>query len=142
MNEDVDNFELAEYDGIPPSHNRILVIMAVVGMIGGFIGIVFVSFAFGFGILTGIGLAFVNYYWLRYSLNRLFTGISEDNKPRYSIFKHLLRYLSLGGVVAVIFITGILPIVVVIVGMAGFGFAVIIEGIIKIFITLFSQTKD
>jgi hypothetical protein len=83
--------------------------------------------------LVGIVLAFANYYWLRYSLRKVFADAAEGEKPKISAIRYILRYLTLAVVVAIIFAIGILPIVAVILGMAGFGFAVVVDGIIRIF---------
>jgi hypothetical protein len=116
-----------------PTHNRILVIMAVLGILGAVAGAIFHSIGFGIGILVGIALAFANYYWLRYSLRKVFADAAEGEKPKISAIRYILRYLTLAVIVAIIFALGILPIVAVILGMAGFGFAVVVDGIIRIF---------
>jgi hypothetical protein len=118
---------------VPPTHNRILVIMAVLGVLGAVAGAIFHSVSFGIGILVGIVLAFANYYWLRYSLRKVFADAATGEKPKISAIRYILRYLTLAVVVAMIFALGILPIVAVILGMAGFGFAVVVDGIIRIF---------
>ncbi|MFL6467446.1 MAG: ATP synthase subunit I [Pyrinomonadaceae bacterium] len=118
---------------MPPTHRRILVIMAVLGILGAIAGIVFHSTSFGIGILVGTILAFANYYWLRYSLRKVFDEAAEGQKPKISAIRYILRYVTLAAVIAIIFAVGILPVVPVILGMAGFGFAVVVDGIIRIF---------
>jgi len=130
------NSETVDADNVkvmPPSHDRILVIMAVLGVLGTIAGIVFHSIGFGIGILLGVALAFGNYYWLRYSLKKVFAEAAEGEKPRISAIRYILRYFTLAGVIAIVFAVGILPVVPVILGMGGFGFAVVIDGIIRIF---------
>jgi len=117
----------------PPTHGRILLIMAVLGAIGAIAGAVFVSIESGIGVLVGTGLAFVNYYWLRYSLRKVFADAAEGEKPKISALRYISRYLALAAIVAVIYATGVLPIVPVILGLGAFGFAVVIDGIIRIF---------
>ena len=116
----------------PPSHERILWIMAVLGVAGGIAGFAFRSFEFGLGIWVGTALAFVNYYWLKSSLRKIFSAAESGEKPRMLAGKYFLRYVILAIVVAAIYVTGVLPIVAVVLGMAGFGFAVVIEGLIRI----------
>jgi len=116
-----------------PTHGRILLIMAVLGSIGAIAGAVFLSIEFGIGILVGTGLAFVNYYWLRYSLRKVFANAAEGEKPKISALRYISRYLALAAIVAAIYATGVLPIVPVILGLGAFGFAVVIDGIIRIF---------
>jgi len=117
----------------PPTHGRILLIMAVLGAIGAITGAVVVSIESGIGVLVGTGLAFLNYYWLRYSLRKVFADAAEGEKPKISALRYISRYLALAAVIAAIYATGVLPIVPVILGLGAFGFAVVVDGIIRIF---------
>ena len=117
----------------PPTHGRILLIMAVLGAVGAIAGAVFLSIEFGIGILIGTGLAFVNYYWLRYSLRKVFANAAEGEKPKISGLRYISRYLALAAVIAAVYATGVLPIVPVILGLGAFGFAVVVDGIIRRF---------
>lgn len=128
-------------DVMPPSHGRILIIMAVLGLLGGIVGIALNSARFGFGVWLGCGVAFANYYWLKHSLRRVFESVAEVEKPRVSAIRYVFRYLTLGAVIAVIFLTDALPIVAVLLGMAGFGFAVVAEGLIRI-LSYFFNTRE
>ena len=116
----------------PPSHERILWIMAVLGAAGGIAGFALESFSFGLGILIGTALAFVNYYWLKSSLRKIFSVAESGERPRMLAWKYFLRYIVLAAVVAIIYVTGWVPVVALILGLAGFGFAVVIEGLIRI----------
>ena len=107
--------------------------MAVLGIIGGIAGIAFSSFRFGLGIMIGTALAFANYYWLKSSLARIFAAAETGERPRMLAGKYFLRYLILAAVVAVIYAAGLVPIVPLILGLGAFGFAVMIEGLIRIF---------
>jgi hypothetical protein len=134
MSEDIEPTAEAAEIIRPPSHERILWIMAILGIAGGIAGFAFGSLEFGLGILVGTALAFVNYYWLKSSLRKIFSAAESGEKPRMLAGKYFLRYIILGIVVAVIYMTGVLPIVAVVLGMAGFGFAVVIEGLIRIIV--------
>ena len=125
--------EEIEPSGGPPSNTRILVIMAVLGIAGSLAGIVFGSFRFGLGILIGTALAFANYFWLKSSLRKIFSAAESGERPRMLAGKYFLRYIILGIVVAVIYATDAVSIVAVIVGLAAFGFAVVVEGIMRMF---------
>lgn len=125
----------------PPSHERILWIMAVLGVAGGIAGFAFKAFDFGLGILIGTALAFVNYYWLKSSLRKIFSAAESGEKPRMLAGGYFLRYIVLGIVVAVIYIAGLVPIVALILGLAGFGFAVVIDGIIRMVSTAGAEPK-
>jgi hypothetical protein len=117
----------------PVSHERILVIMAALGAVGGIAGFAFSSLRFGLGILVGTGLAFVNYYWLKNSLRKIFAAAQTGERPRMLAGKYFLRYVVLAIVVAVIYAADLLSIVGLILGLGAFGFAVVIEGVIRIF---------
>lgn len=117
--------------GGPPSNERILVIMGAVGVLGGIAGAVLNSLSFGLGVVIGTVLAFANYFWLKHSLRKIFKAAESGERPRMLAGKYFLRYIVLGVVVALIYATGLFPIVAVIFGLAGFGFAVVIDGIIR-----------
>jgi hypothetical protein len=118
---------------MPPSHNRILVIMAVLGISSSVLTAIFYSARFGLGLLIGSALAFGNYFWLKRSLQKVFAEAVEGEKARISALRYIFRYVAMAAVIAVVYASGILPIVAVIIGLGGFGFAVVIDGIIRIF---------
>ena len=141
MSEDIEPTAEAVEIIRPPSHERILWIMAVLGVAGGIAGFALRSFEFGLGVLIGTALAFVNYYWLKRSLRKIFGAAESGEKPRMLAGKYFIRYIVLAAVVAVIYVTGILPIVALILGLAAFGFAVVVEGFIRIFSTIGSEPR-
>jgi hypothetical protein len=141
MGEDIEPTAEAAEIIRPPSHERILWLMAALGVAGGIAGFAFISLGFGIGILVGTALAFVNYYWLKSSLRKIFSAAESGEKPRMLAGKYFVRYIVLAIVVALIYITGVLPIVAVILGLAAFGFAVVIEGLIRIFETFFREKE-
>ena len=131
-----EGFEPSETPALPgpePSNRRILVIMAVLGVAVGIAACAFGSFRFGLGILTGTALAFANYFWLKSSLRKIFSAAQSGERPRMLAGKYFLRYIVLGAVVAVIYAADLLPIVAVILGLLTFAFAVVIEGIMRMF---------
>jgi len=141
MAEDIEpTGELAE-TAPPPTHQRILWIMAFLGIAGGIVGFALESFAFGLGIVIGTALAFANYYWLKSSLRKIFDAARTGERPRMLAGKYFLRYIVLGLAVAVIYIAGIVPIVALILGLAGFGFAVVIDGMIRMISTAWAEPK-
>ncbi len=134
MSDEIEPVVPVEQAIVPLSHRRILVIMAVIGLAGSVAGAALVSVSFGAGVFIGSVLAFVNYYWLKVSLRKIFDLAAETGeRPRLLALKYFARYLVLGTAVAVIYATGMVSIVGVILGMGGFGFAVVIEGILRIF---------
>ncbi|MGI8811780.1 MAG: ATP synthase subunit I [Pyrinomonadaceae bacterium] len=133
MSDDLDPSQLQTLDAPVPSNRRILVIMAIAGFFGAVAGAVAVSAGFGGGILLGTAFAFLNYLWLQRSLKTIFASARTGERPRMLVGKYFLRFIVLGLAVAVIYITGWVPIVALLLGMAGFGFATVIDGFIRIF---------
>lgn len=121
----------------PDSHRRILGLMAVLGIAGAAAGGIAVSARFGIGILVGVVLAFGNYYWLKRSLKRVFDDAADGEKPKISALRYLARYLTFGILIAAIYASEVLPIVAVILGLAGFGFAVVADGLMRLFSGVF-----
>lgn len=121
-------------EGPTLSNQRILLLMAILGLAGSLVGGVAVSAKFGLGVLLGTSLAFVNYFWLKISLKRIFeTAAAAGEKPRLLGLKYFARYALLGTVVAIVYATNIVSMFGLILGLGAFGFAVVIEGILRIF---------
>ncbi len=122
-------------DQLPPqvSLNRVLVIMAVIVAVGTIAGFVFGAARFGAGVLIGGVMSFVNYFWQRNSTRAIFAQAVNGEKPMLLGVRYILRYVAIGLVVWAIYATGAFPIVAVVLGLAAFSFAVVIEGLIGIF---------
>ena len=126
----------------PLSHQRILILMAAAVVLGCVLGFVFVSVSFGIGVLIGGILSLINYYWLKISLKRLFdNAIAHGEKPRFLAVKYFGRYLTLGAVLVIVFLTHTIPVVAVILGLSSFAFAIVIEGFIRLFSTFFKSRE-
>ena len=126
---------LTTEEQLPPpiTHRRILILMALLIAAGTFAGTIFSANRFGLGIFVGGILAFANYFWQKNSLKGLFDRATAGEKSGFPAIKFLLRYVALGLVVAFFYITDSLPIIAVVLGLAAFTFAVVIEGMIGIF---------
>lgn len=131
----VDQQPLTTEEALPPqiSHRRILIVMTILILVGTIAGTIFSADRFGLGILVGGVLAFANYFWQKNSLEASFSRTAAGGKSEFPAFKFLLRYIALGLVVAFFYVTGALPIVAVVLGLAAFTFSVVIEGILGIF---------
>lgn len=138
MSEELDPAVSEQQLTTPLSNRRILVILAVLSVAGSVAGAVLVSGRFGLAILTGCILAFANYFWMKRSLAKIFAIAEEGRKPRFVGAGYFVRYLVLGGIVAFIYIFDVLPIAGLLTGMAGFGFAILVEGSIRAFTGLSS----
>lgn len=141
MSESDEAFETVETDVQPISHRRILAIMAVLVMIGAVLSFIYLSWQFGLGFLFGGILSFINYYWLKTSLKKVFDRAIFDERPRFTATKYMLRYAVFGGLLVLIYLTELVPVVSVILGLTSFAFAILIEAFIRIFSSFFNK-KD
>ena len=133
MSDDLDPADTEQQLTTEPRNDRILVILGVIGVIGTFVGMFAVSVRFGIAIFTGVSIAFGNYFWMRRSLKAIFSKAEEGLKPKFIGAGYFLRYLVFGALIAVIYAADLLPISGILIGAAGFGFAVMIEAFIRIF---------
>ncbi len=125
----------------PLTHRRILTVMAIVAVLSGLLSFVFVSWQFGLGVLLGGILSFINYYWLKLSLKKVFDKAIHGEKPRFLAVRYISRYLVLGAVLLIVLFTKTVPVVAVILGLASFAFAIVIEGFIRLFASFFYKKE-
>jgi uncharacterized membrane protein HdeD (DUF308 family) len=121
------------------SHKRILFIMGIVAVLGGFASFIFVSPIFGFGFLLGGILSLINYYWLKKSLKGIFDKALTGDKPQFLATRYFLRYVSFGAVLTIVYLTETVPVVAVVLGLASFALAIIIEAVIRLFSSVFKK---
>ena len=141
MSDAKEPFETVDDTVQPITHRRILSVMAVCVVVGTILSFVFGSWQFGLGFLIGGILSFINYYWLKVSLKKVFDSAEADEKPRISATKYMLRYVVFGGLLVLIYLTKTVPVAAVILGLASFAFAILIEAFIRIFSSFFNK-KD
>ncbi|HSK72413.1 MAG TPA: ATP synthase subunit I [Pyrinomonadaceae bacterium] len=134
---------LPEQETAPPqlSHQRILAVMAIAAMVGSLLSFIFISWRFGVGVLIGGVLSLVNYYWMKRSLEKIFDRVVLQEKPRFLATRYISRYLVFGIILAIVYLTKIVPVISVILGLASFAVAIMIEGFIRIFTTNYNR-KD
>jgi hypothetical protein len=133
---------ITEQQPPPISHRRILWTMGLVAAISGLAGFIFISPRFGLGVILGGILSFINYYWLKVSLKRLFdNAVADGQKPRFLAVRYFGRYLTLGAILTVVFLTKTVPVVAVILGLSSFALAIVIEGFVRIFSTFFKSRE-
>ncbi len=142
MSDDSD-IVITEQPAPPPiSHRRILWMMGLVAVVASLAGFIYVSWQFGSGVVLGGVLSFINYYWLKVSLKRLFdNAVAHGEKPRFLAVRYFARYLTLGAILTIVFLTHTIPVVAVILGLSSFALAIMIEGFIRLFSTFFKSKE-
>ncbi|HUF02669.1 MAG TPA: ATP synthase subunit I [Aridibacter sp.] len=126
-------FDSREENPAPLSHVRLIVVMGVVAVAGTVIGFVSFSSKAGAGFLTGGVLSFVNYYWMKHSLAKVFENTEEGVKPSFAGSNYFMRYIAFATVIGLVYLIDWELLVPVILGLSSFAFAVVIEGFIRIF---------
>ena len=126
----------SEQPPAPVSHRRILWMMAIIICAASLACVFFVSYEFGLGLAIGGVLAFVNYWWMKRSLRKIFDRAIESaeagEQPRFLAAHYFLRYLGLAAALGIVYLAGV-SIVAVLLGLCTFGLAVLVEGFLRIF---------
>jgi hypothetical protein len=115
------------------SHRRLLIEMAVLIAIGSVAGFIFGGLRFGFGVLFGGALAFLNYYRLKRSTAAIFEKAVSGANAAFVSLRFILRYIAVGAVILAVHFSGAMPAVAVIAGLSAFAIAVVVDGLISIF---------
>jgi hypothetical protein len=115
------------------SHRRLLIEMAVLTALGCVVGFIFGGIRFGIGVLFGGGLAFLNYFWLKRSTASIFEKAISGSSARFVSLRFISRYIAIGLVILAVYFSGAVPVSAVILGLAAFAFAVVVDGLISIF---------
>ncbi|MFM9905967.1 MAG: ATP synthase subunit I [Pyrinomonadaceae bacterium] len=131
MSEDIDPLTI-ESTPTPISHRGILIVMAGVVAAGAVAGFVFGGVNFGFGVIFGGILSFANYFWLERSTRAMFDQAVLASTGLLAA-KYILRYVAIGAVLLLVYVTNAFPVAAVILGLSAFAFAVVIQGLKNIF---------
>lgn len=110
------------------SHGGILIMMAGLVGTGTLAGFVFGGSRFGFGVLFGGVLAFANYLWLDRSTRAIFNENVTASTGMLAV-KYILRYVVLGAVLLLVYMTGAVPVAAVLLGLGAFAIAVVLTGL-------------
>ena len=110
------------------SHKGILAVMSVVIVAVAIAGFIFGGTAFGFGVLFGGVLSFGNYFWLERSTRAIFDQTAMATTGILAA-KYILRYAALGLILLLVYKVDVFPVAAVILGLASFAFAVVLQGL-------------
>ena len=135
MGEDIDPLT-TEGAGTQISHRSILILMLLLIVVGSGAGFAFGGRFWGFGVAFGGALSIINYFWLERSTRAMFAQSAMASTGLLAA-KYILRYVAIGAVLLLIYMTGALPVAAVILGLAAFAFAVVLQGLKNIFSSTF-----
>jgi len=118
------------------SNRAIIVLMLVLIIAGSIGGFFFGGRGVGSGILIGGILAVINYLWLERSTRALFEQRALSTTMLLAA-KYILRYVAIGAVLLLLFLTDAVPMAAVLAGLSAFSIAVVIQGLKSIFTSSF-----
>ena len=125
--------ESAQSEAVVISYERILALLGLLVAIASVVTMLLVSTRFGIGVAVGGIFSVLNYYWLKSVFRNMFAGGESEPRPGLMAVKFFLRYVLFAVVLLLIYVTGVLPVIAVLIGLAGFALAVMVEGIMSIF---------
>lgn len=115
------------------SYERVLTLLGFLVLAGSLGTALFVSYRFGAGVFLGGFFSVLNYLWLKSILRRVFETSERSGSAAIMAFKFILRYFAFAAILLIVFITGIVPVIAVLFGLAGFALAVMVEGVLSVF---------
>jgi hypothetical protein len=122
---------------------RILIIKSVL-LIAGLVASLFLAdLQFTSGLAIGGALGYLNYFWLRSSLGRMLDRAAAGTVDPTAVWviKHNLRFFSIILIVIGIHVTGLVPLIAVVSGLLFLALAIVVEGFIQIFFTVFRREE-
>jgi len=112
----------------PILHRDLLIVMGVVVVVSTIAGFILGGKSFGFGVIFGGLLSYVNYFWLERSTRAMFVN-AEMASTGLLAAKYILRYFALGGVLLLLYMINAVPVAAVILGLSAFALAVVFQGL-------------
>ena len=141
MSEDSEQVTVEQSETVQTlSHKRILTLMAFAALLVSIAGFIYGGGRFGVGVLIGGALSLGNYYWLKRSLKTVFESAIAGEKTPFLAGRYILRYVTFGAVLTIVYLTKVVPVVAVLLGLSSFALAIIFEAFIRLFKS-FSNTK-
>ena len=115
-------------DNAAISNRSILTTMAVLVGLGSIAGLLAGGPRAAIGVLFGGLLGFANYWWLDRVTKAIFSPDAVNSSGLLAA-KYVFRYVVIGGVLLLVYLTGVVPVAAVIAGLGTFALAVVIQGI-------------
>ena len=135
MGEDIDPLTTESTAALITNRGIVIMMLALI-VIGTVAAFAIGGSGFGAGVLIGGILAVINYFWLEQSTRALFEQRAVSSATLLAA-KYILRYVAIGAVLLLIYMTGAVPIVAVILGLSAFAIAVVLQGLKSIFTSSF-----
>ena len=143
MSEDSGHLESGDRKAFTPiSHGRVLVLMAAITVSGSLISFLAGSTEFSGGVLVGGIISLLSYFWLSKTLRSMMERATRGEITQFQAAKFFLRYVVIGGVLFVVYRSSAFPMIAVLLGLASFAGAIVLEGFVRVFKGIIHQKED
>lgn len=115
---------------------RIFFLMCAINLVAVMASAAFMPWRVTTGLALGGVLAWFNHRWLRSSIAAAFGSVTTGVKPNLSVFRYVLRYLVMAGVITVAYWLDVISVPATLLALGSFAVAAMLEGFIQTFLTV------
>lgn len=130
--------ELAEND-IVLSEKRLLLMMTLILIVLVAASMFLANSDVTIGLFLGGCLSYLNYYWLKKSLQSMFGQITSGKGSNFSASFYIFRYAVIGAVIFLAASLHIASVAAMLVGLLSFAFAILLEAVIQLYIAIVNR---
>jgi hypothetical protein len=133
--------DLAEND-VMLSERRLLALMTVILIAMVVTSLFLANWTVTIGLMLGGALSYLNYYWLKSSLRSLFEKVAQGTGGKFSASFYIIRYAVIGLVIFAAAQLGLASVAAMLVGLLSFAFAVLLEAIIQLYLSIVNREES
>lgn len=132
----------ASDEGAVLSERRLFQLMFVAIAVAVVWSLIFAAWRTTTGLALGGALSLLNHHWLRTFIAGVFNrAATAGARPHISVPLYVLRYFIGGGIIAAAVMFDSVSIVAVLVGLCSFAAALVLEGLIQIYVALLHRKE-
>lgn len=133
--------EQAAKNEIHISQTRLLVSMAAF-LVVLLVGSLFIApWRVSVGLLLGGILSFLNFYWIKISLESVLNRAATEQKASFNASFYILRYAVIAIIIFIAAQFNIASVAATLLGLLSFAFAVLLEAIIQLYLTIVNREE-
>ncbi len=133
--------DLANND-IMLSERRLLVTMSIILIVMVAASVFFADWDVTVGLMLGGALSFLNYFWLKSSLQSLFGKVAAGSGGKFSASFYIIRYSVIAVVIFAAAQLRIASVAAMLVGLLSFAFAILLEAVIQLYLAIVNREES
>ena len=94
------------------------------------------------GLFLGGALSYLNYFWLKSSLQSLFERVTNGKGSKFSASFYIFRYAVIGIVIFVAASLHLASVAAMLVGLLSFAFAILLEAVIQLYLAIVNREEN